>query len=154
MAIIRWQRPEATAWRPIEEELSRLREEMNLLFQFPVAGMQSQFFTEWAPAIDLYQDKDNMIVRTELPGMKKEEIDISLHGDVLTISGERKAGREYKEADNYRAERFFGRFQRSVTLPSSVDAGKVKASYRDGILTVTLPKTEESKPKQIAVSVK
>jgi HSP20 family protein len=85
--------------------------------------------------------------------MKKEEIDISLHDGVLTISGERKQEREAKNGDTFRSERYFGKFQRSVTLPASVDGGKVKASYKDGILRVELPKAEEAKPRQIEVSV-
>lgn len=85
--------------------------------------------------------------------MRKEDIDISLHDGTLTIAGERKHEEEKKEGELFRSERFFGRFQRSVALPSPVDPGKVKAVYKDGILTVTLPKTEESKPRQIEVSV-
>ena len=84
--------------------------------------------------------------------MKKEEIDISLHGDTLTISGERKSSE--KEGDQgFRTERFFGKFQRSLTLPSAVNTEKVKASYKDGILEVVLPKADEAKPKQIEVSL-
>lgn len=85
--------------------------------------------------------------------MKKEDIDISLHGDVVTLSGERKAQQKYQKAEIYRAERFLGRFQRSVTLRVAVDADKVEATYRDGILTVHLPKSEAAKPKQIEVKV-
>jgi HSP20 family protein len=92
-------------------------------------------------------------VKVELPGMKKEDINISLHDGSLSISGERKSEGQYEDAEVYRAERFFGRFQRSVTLPAAVAADKVKAQYKDGILTVTLPKTEEAKPKHIDVNV-
>jgi HSP20 family protein len=105
------------------------------------------------PAIDVYEDKDNVFVRAELPGMKKDEIDISLHEGVLTLSGERKLENEYEKADSHRTERFVGRFQRSVTLPAPVEAGKVRATYKDGVLAVTLPKAEEAKPKQITVNV-
>ena len=85
--------------------------------------------------------------------MKKEDIDVSLHDDSLSISGERKSETKAEDAGVCRSERFFGRFQRAVTLPAPVAADKVKAQYKDGILTITLPKTEEAKPKQIDVSI-
>jgi HSP20 family protein len=88
-----------------------------------------------------------------VPGMKKESIDISLHDNVLTVSGERKAEETPAGGESYRAERFYGRFQRTLELPKAVDPERVTASYRAGILTVSLPKTEEAKPRQIAVSV-
>ena len=101
--------------------------------------------------MDVYQDKDQFTVRVELAGLKKEEIDISLHGDTLTIAGERK---HQENADQgFRTERFFGKFQRSLTLPALVNAEKVKATYQNGILTVTLPKAEEAKPKQIEIAL-
>ena len=106
------------------------------------------------PALDLYEDKDNFVLKAELPGMKKEEIDISLHEGVLTLSGERKEERKEEGADTYRSERYYGRFHRTIALPSAVNGEKVSASYKDGILTVTLPKTEEAKPKQIPINVK
>jgi HSP20 family protein len=101
----------------------------------------------------VYEDADNLYVRAELPGMKKEEVELSLHDGSLSLSGERKSEEKFKDAEVYRAERFFGRFQRTVTLPTPVAADKVKAQYKDGILTVTLPKAEEAKPKHIDVTV-
>jgi HSP20 family protein len=147
---MRWQRPRLSL-DPLEQ-ISNLRDEVNRLFESPLAGL-TQAFNSWSPAVDLYEDKDNVVVKAELPGMKKEEIDVSLQEGALTISGERKIEREEK-GETYRSERFFGRFQRSVMLPSAVDESKVSASYKDGILTITLPKSEEAKPKQIEVSVK
>jgi HSP20 family protein len=85
--------------------------------------------------------------------MKREEIEVSLHDGSLSISGERKSEAKHKDAEVYRAERFFGRFQRTVTLPVEVAADKAKAQYQDGILTITLPKAEEAKPKHINVNV-
>ena len=85
--------------------------------------------------------------------MKKEDIDLSLHDGSLSISGEPKSEDKYKDAEIYRAERFFGRFQRTISVPAPVSADKIKAQYKDGILTVTLPKTEEAKPKHIEVKV-
>jgi len=112
---------------------------------------KQSFFTGWGPVLDLYQDKDNVYVKAEVPGMKKEEIEISLHQGTLTLSGERKEQQQQQGTDAIRTERFTGRFSRSITLPGPVDGEKVKASYRDGILTVVLPKSEEAKPKQIQI---
>jgi HSP20 family protein len=97
------------------------------------------------------QSTDNIVAVVELPGMRKEDVEISLHDGTLTISGERK--REGADGDKAeRTERYIGTFRRTVALPTRVDANKVSATYRDGILTVTLPKAEEVKPKQIQVS--
>jgi HSP20 family protein len=152
MTLTRWQRPTLSTLDPFEQ-LSQLREEVNRLFESPFGGL-TQAFNTWAPAVDLYEDKDNVIVKAELPGMKKEDIDVSLREGMLTISGERKFEREEGKGETYRSERFFGRFQRSVVLPTAVNDAKVNAAYKDGILTITLPKSEEAKPKQIEVSVK
>lgn len=155
MALIRYQRPESSIWSPFRH-LSMLRSEIDRLFDSPLNALTSdsqQFLSGWLPAVDLHEEKDHLTLRAELPGMKKEDIDISLHGDVLTLSGERKEDEEYEKAEAYRSERFLGRFQRAFTLPVAVDADKVQASYKDGILTVHLPKAEEAKPKQIEVKV-
>ncbi len=142
-------------WTPFRH-LSTLRDEIDRLFETPLDAFTNesqQFLSGWMPTVDLYEDRDQLVVKAELPGMRKEDIDISLHGDVLTLSGERKEEKTTGEAQTYRAERFLGKFQRTFTLPSTVDTNKVQASYKDGILTVTLPKAEEAKPKQIEVRV-
>ncbi len=135
--------------------LNDLRDEIDRLFEAPLSELArtSQLLSGWTPALDVYEDKDNIYVKAELPGMKKEAIDLSLHDGTLSISGERRSEEKHEDAEVYRTERFFGRFQRTVTLPAPVAAEKVKAQYKDGILTVTLPKTEESKPKHIEVNV-
>jgi HSP20 family protein len=135
------------------DRLATLRDEFNRLFDWTLPSRDSGFFSGWTPALDVFDDKDHLVVKAELPGMKKDEIDISLHDGMLTISGERKSEHEVKEGQTFRSERYFGKFQRSVTLPTSVDASKVKATYKDGVLTIDLAKAEEAKPKQIAVSV-
>ena len=154
MNIIRWQKPEATTW-PTFGRLSNLRDEIDRLFEAPLSelALSSQVFSGWTPALDMHEDENNIVVTAELPGMKKEEIDVSLHDGCLSISGERKNEWEQKDAEVYRAERFVGRFQRTVALPVPVAAEKVKAVCRDGILTITLPKAEEAKPKKINVNV-
>ena len=152
MSLIRYQSPEVMAWPPLHR-WSSLRDDLNSLFELPFwssFARQGQLFGGWSPALDLYQDKDNVVAVVELPGMKKEDIDISLRDGTLTISGERKSQTSNGEIAE-RTERYIGRFRRSVTLPTRVDADKISASYRDGILTVTLPKAEEAKPKQIEV---
>jgi HSP20 family protein len=135
--------------------LTDLRDEIDRLFEAPLSELarSSQILSGWTPAMDVYEDKDNVYLRAELPGMRKEDIDLSLHEGSLSISGERKSEENFENAEVYRAERFFGRFQRTVSLPTPVATDKVKAQYRDGILTVTLPKAEEAKPKHIDVNV-
>jgi HSP20 family protein len=153
MNLIRWQRPIST-WRNLGQ-LSDLRDEIDRLFESPLTELMktSQLLSGWTPALDVHEEKDEIVVRVELPGMKKEDIDLSLHDGSLSISGERKSEKKFEDAEIYRAERFVGRFQRTVALPAPVAADRVKAQYKDGVLTVTLPKTEEAKPKQIDVQV-
>jgi HSP20 family protein len=134
-------------------ELNRIRNEINRIFQDPFSMMtpSMSFFEGWEPTIDVYEDKDKLTVKAELPGMKKEDIAVSLEGSTLTVSGERKQEQEHKGGETYRSERFFGRFQRSITLSQQVDPKKIQANYKDGVLTVTLPKSEEAKRKQIEI---
>jgi HSP20 family protein len=152
--LARWQRPEFSVW-PTFGRLTNLRDEIDRLFQVPLTefARSSQLLSGWTPAFDVFEDKDNVYVRAELPGIRKEDIDLSLHNGSLSVSGERRNDQEFKDADVYRAERFFGRFQRTINLPAQVAADKIKAQYKDGILNVTLPKAEEAKPKHIDVSV-
>ncbi len=154
MNIIKWQRPPAAQW-PTFSRLYDLRDEIDRLFDSPLSELTrtSQLLSGYTPALDVYEEKENFVVKAELPGMKKEEIEVSFHDGSLSISGERKSESKHEEAEVYRAERFFGRFQRTVTLPAPVAVDKVKAAYKDGVLTITLPKTEEAKPKHIDVSI-
>ena len=152
MSLIRYQSPELSNWTPFDR-LSTLRDEMNRLFDFSWPSRDTGLFSGWSPALDVWDDNDTFVVTCELPGMKKEEIDLSLHDGMLTISGERKHEHEVSPGEEFRSERYFGRFQRSVTLPALVDASKVTASYKEGVLTIRLPKAEEAKPKHIDVSV-
>jgi HSP20 family protein len=153
MSLIRYQNPALMAW-PSLDRWNILRDDLNSLLESPLSssfGQSAQLLTGWSPALDLYQNNDNIVAMVELPGMRKEEIEISFHDGILTISGERM--RESKNGEKAeRTERYVGAFRRSITLPTRVDANKVSATYVDGILTVTLPKAEEVKPKQIPVS--
>ena len=154
MKLIRSQNSDLWNWSPVEP-LSTLSEEINRLFDSPFGEFtrHMKLFNGWMPALDVYEDKDNLIVKAELPGMKREEIDISVHDGTLTVSGERTYEEKNQDAEPYRSERFFGRFHRTLALPKPVQTDKAKANYKDGILTVILPKTEEAKPKQIQVNV-
>jgi HSP20 family protein len=138
----------------IPDELNRIRNEINRIFEDPFGFVSSatSFFEGWEPSLDIYEDQDRVTVRAELPGMRKEDISIMIEGNTLTISGERKREDERKEGETYRAERYFGRFLRSVTLPQPVEQQNIQATYKDGVLTVTLPKSEEAKRKQITVN--
>ena len=153
-SLTRWQRPQLTNW-PSFGRLFELRDDLDRLFDAPFTELarSTQLMGGWAPALDMYENKDSVIVRAELPGMKKEEIEVSLHDGCLTLSGERKTEKQQEEGEAHRSERFFGRFQRTISLPTQVAVEKVKAQYKDGVLTITLPKAEEATPKHIDVSV-
>lgn len=156
MKLIRYQEPELAQWSSPFNRLSSLREEMNRILDGSLAafaGGNVGLFGGWSPAVDVVQDKDYVFVKAELPGMKKEDIDITFQDGILTLCGERKEESEVKEGESYRSERFFGKFHRTVSLPTKVDAERIAASYKDGILTVQLPKAAEVKAKQIDVTI-
>jgi len=125
--------------------LANLQDELDRLFETPLQA--------WTPALDVHEDKDQFTVSLELPGLKREDINVHLEGGALVISGERKEETVNEETEVHRRERFYGKFSRALTLPVAVAADQVKATYKDGILTVTVPKAEEAKPKQIDVSI-
>ena len=155
MSLIRYQTPSSVMW-PSLNRWANLRDDLDTLLELPFlsgSARQDQLFTGWTPALDLYQNNDNVVAVVELPGMRKEDIEISLHDGTLTIGGERKSQSDGNGESATRTERFTGKFRRSITLPTRVDANKVNATYKDGVLTVTLPKAEEAKPKQIQVNV-
>ena len=106
-----------------------------------------------APALDVYEDKEDLIVKAEMPGLTKEELDITLEGNTLTIKGEKKKEDEIKEDNYYRSERTFGSFSRMVELPIDVKCDKVNASFKNGVLEIRLPKTEEAKKNVVKVKV-
>jgi HSP20 family protein len=110
---------------------------------------------DWIPPVDIYEnDRHEIVIKAEMPGLKKEEIDVRVENNTLTLRGERRKESEVKDEQYHRVERIFGSFSRSFSLPSTVDAGHVSADYRDGVLTVILPTREEAKPRQIEVKVK
>jgi HSP20 family protein len=136
--------------------MRRLQSEIDRLFESSLGDWLTADVSPaeaWLPAVDVYEDKDNVFVKAEMPGMKKEEFEVYLTGDNLNLAGERKVETEEKGTECYRTERYFGRFQRSIPLPAAVDAAKITAHYHDGILTITCPKTEETKRRQVEVKV-
>jgi HSP20 family protein len=154
MRLIRYQTPNSVL-RPSLDRWASLRNDLDTLLELPFwagSGRQSQLSSGWTPALDLYQNNDNVVAVVELPGMRKEDIEISLHDGTLIISGERK-DETSPENGATRTERSTGKFRRSITLPTRVDVNKVNATYKDGVLTVTLPKAEEAKPKQIQINL-
>lgn len=156
MSLIR-RNPEKNWTNPFFE-LERLQNEMNRLFDFSLSRWPERDMGilegAWSPAIDIYDSRDNIVVKADIPGLSKDEIEVSVHNDTLVIRGEKKREDKIKEDEFVRTERFYGGFHRAVTLPSTVDADKVKAVYNNGVLELTLPKREEVKPKQIQIDVK
>lgn len=133
--------------------LSRLRDQLSQIFEQPEFALTDLLGGGWTPAIDVLEDKDKLTVKVEVPGFKREDLDVSVHENSLIISGERKSEEERKNGEFYRSERFYGKFHRSISLPYAVEIDKIQAQYRDGILNITLPKAENAKAKQIEVSV-
>ena len=117
------------------------------------AWQPAMLMTSFSPRLDMHEEKDALVVRAELPGIKKEDLDVSLDGDMLTIKAEKKEEEVAEEATYHTTERRFGYYSRSVSLPVHVDADKVAAAFKDGILEIKLPKTEEAKPRHIEVKL-
>lgn len=143
-----------TALQKREGDVFGLFDDMDRLFWNPFGRLASrEVSTNWAPAIDIHEDKESVTIEAELAGLKKEDIKINVEDDVLTLQGERKYEDERKDKSCHRIERRYGMFARSFTLPHSVDASKVKATMKDGLLQITLPKREESKPKTVPIEI-
>jgi HSP20 family protein len=149
MSLIKQINPELNVRSPF----TSLRDQFGRLFDiaFPTREAR-ELWGDWSPALDAFEDKEKYTVSVELPGLKKEDIAVSVHDGVLTVSGERKTETDLKDGIVHRTERYYGKFTRSVSLPSTVRADKVSAAYKDGVLTVEVPKAEEARPKTIPVS--
>lgn len=149
MAIVRWD--------PFRD-LVGLQERMNRMFDesFRGAGRSGEDWGlggAWAPAVDIYEQDGNIVVKAELPGVDPKDVDVRVENNTLTLRGERKIDNEVKQENYHRVERSYGTFTRSFSLPSVLDQEKIKAEYKDGVLKVTLPKHEQAKPKQINIAV-
>ena len=150
MAIVRWLDP--------FRDLSVIQDRMNQIFEDTLArsrGRDEGLRTGmWTPAVDIYENNDFVVVKAELPGVEKDRISVEVKEGILTLRGERGFDKDLKKESYHRIERSYGSFQRSFSLPVSVDQEKVTARFRDGVLEVQLPKKEQEKPKQIEVDVK
>jgi HSP20 family protein len=151
---------ELTIWRPFREltpfrEFDRMRRDMDRLWDsfFEGGVRRTDEEGEWLPSLDVAETKNEIVVKAEVPGMDSKDIDISLSDGLLTIKGEKKQEREEKEEDYHLVERSYGTFTRSVRLPKEVKRDKISASYKNGVLKVTLPKSEEAKQKEIKIKV-
>jgi HSP20 family protein len=142
-----------TRWEPLRDMMT-LREAMDQLFDDAFTRPRSASGVSVMPVVDLYQTADEVVVKANLPGLKAEDVQISVTSDVLTLRGEFKQESEKKEATYHILERHAGTFERSVMLPVDVETDKSKAEFADGVLTITLPKAEAVKPKTISVKVK
>ena len=143
MAIVRWD--------PTRELAGMEIDRLNRMF----SDLQTEAFNQaWVPAVDIYEtEAHEVVIKAELPDVKKEDIGVTFENGVLTLSGERRQEESFAKGEVRRLERRHGSFSRSFTLPDSVDASAIAAAYKDGVLTVRLPRRAESKPKQISVSV-
>jgi HSP20 family protein len=140
-----------TRWNPVRDLASLEVDRLSRMFEAAFTG-EPISRGAWVPAVDIYETADrDVIVKVELPEMKREDIKVTFENDVLTLEGERKFVHDVDREQYHRVERGYGSFRRSFTLPNSVDAAHVQASYQDGVLTVTLPRREEARPKQIQV---
>jgi HSP20 family protein len=157
MAIERW-RPFGSIdrWDPLRG-VSDIQGEVNRLFDSffgrPAAAGTGSGLRMWVPVLDMHETKDDVVLNFELPGVTEKDISLSITGDLLTLNGERTFNRDVKDDSYHHVERAYGKFERSVELPMAVQAAKVKATYRDGVLEVRLPKAEEVKPKEIKIDI-
>src|SRR5690348_14146797 len=142
-----------TRWDPFRE-LAQLQDRVNRLFQETGSGQQDEGFTtsSFVPPVDIYETEHNIVLKVEVPGVEQKDLDIRIENNTITIRGERKFEKEVKEESFHRVERRYGSFQRSFSLPNTVNTEQVSADYENGVLKVTLAKRAEAKPKQIKVN--
>ena len=147
MAIVRWE--------PLRD-LMTAQTDFGRLFReafAPFSGETEISTRAWAPPVDIYETENDIVVKAELPGVDPKDVEVRIEDNTLYLKGERKFEKEVKEQNYHRVERSYGSFARSFSLPSSIDASTVKAEFKDGLLTVTMPKREEAKPKTVKVEV-
>jgi HSP20 family protein len=147
MAIVRFE--------PFRDLLTSQREYVRLLKEAfsPMSGETEVSTRSWAPPVDIYETEDAIVLKAELPGIDPKDVEVRVEDNTLYLKGERNYEKEVKEQNYHRIERSYGSFARSFSLPNSISADKVKAEYKDGLLTLTMPKREEAKPKTIKIDV-
>lgn len=148
MAIVKWD--------PFRDMLT-LRDRMDRLFEDSLSRLRDSeediMHTTWSPAVDIYETAGSLVIKAEIPGVDKNDISVEVKDNSLYLKGERKFEKDIKEENYHRMERSYGSFTRVFSLPTTVDQDKVKASFKNGVLEITIPKIEEAKPKQISVDV-
>ena len=153
-AIIRWSpRRTLSVFEPYYRPFSLL-DEVEAMARKMFDGEKPLFSTGLLHSLDVYREKDDLVVKAELPGIKKKELDISLEDDMLTIKAEKKQEEVTDDADHYISERRFGQYSRTIKLPFNVDAEKISTTFKNGLLEMRLPKAEEARPKHIDINVK
>jgi HSP20 family protein len=143
-------------WDPFRDLIS-IQDRMNRLFEQTLSrsrGEEGVSATTWTPAVDIYETTDTIVMKAELPGVAREDIQIQINENTLTLKGERRFAKDVQEESYLRIERAYGAFHRSFTLPATVQQEKIRALFKDGVLELTLPKAEESKPKRISIDVR
>ena len=148
MSIIRWE-----PFRDLVSTQDRINQLFNDTFARAFGNQHEVTPRGWVPPVDIYETGDSLVLKAELPGINPDDVEIRVEDSTLYLKGERKFEKEVKEENLHRVERSYGTFTRSFSLPSAIDAGKVKAEYQDGILTLTMPKREEAKPRTIKINV-
>lgn len=148
MSMIRWE-----PFRDLVSTEDHFNQLFNESFAWGLGDQREVSARTWVPPVDINETEDNLVLKAELPGIKPDDVEIRVEDNTLYLKGERKFEREVKEENLHRVERSYGTFSRSFSLPSSVDPEKIKAEYQNGILTLTMPKREEAKPKTIKIDV-
>jgi HSP20 family protein len=139
-------------WDPFRN-ISGLQEQVNRLFESNLRGRTDESaLTTWAPSVDIYETENELVMKADLPDVAEKDIDIHVENNMLTVRGERKFEQKVKEENYLRVERAYGAFSRSFSLPNTVNTDAIKAEYKNGVLTVLMPKRAESKPKQVSTS--
>jgi HSP20 family protein len=147
MAIVRWE--------PLKDLMTAQTDFGRLLREAfgPFSGETELSTRAWAPAVDIYETDNDIVLKAELPGVEPKDVEVRVEDNTLYLKGERKFEKEVKEQNYHRVERSYGTFARSFSLPNSINAEKVKAEFKDGLLTITMPKREEAKPKTVKIDV-
>jgi HSP20 family protein len=140
-------------WNPLSD-MNLIQNQMNRLFESALHGWPSESngTTHWTPSADIFESENELVVNIDLPGVDPKMVDVRVENNVLTVSGERQFDEKQNQNNYHRVERSYGLFARSFTLATSVDADKIRASYKSGVLTITLPKAEAAKPKRIQIA--
>jgi len=143
-------------WDPFRDLIS-IQDRMNKLFEQTISRSRADegiTASTWTPSVDIYETPETIVMKAELPGLGREDIDIQIRDNTLTLRGERRFAKDVHEENYLRIERAYGSFQRSFTLPTTIQQEKIRAVFKDGVLELTLPKAEGSKPKKIAIEVR